>query len=160
MAFPVRLRQYRKKNIQPEQAPVVEGIFDLVMCFGTFDIFHPGHEFYLSYAAKLARNMIVVIARDTRVLDRKKAAALHDELARQKVVAKHFPEARVILGDVDDIFAPIRRERPDILAFGYDQYFPEAELRAFFPDVQIVHVPAFEPKKWKSSLLKKKHEKK
>lgn len=41
--------------------------FSRVMCFGTFDIFHPGHEFYLGEAAKLADMMTVVIARDHRV---------------------------------------------------------------------------------------------
>jgi|GEM_PF-7070934 glycerol-3-phosphate cytidylyltransferase-like family protein len=42
--------------------------FDHVMTFGTFDIFHPGHRFYLSEAQKFARKMTVVIARDARVL--------------------------------------------------------------------------------------------
>jgi bifunctional ADP-heptose synthase (sugar kinase/adenylyltransferase) len=42
-------------------------LFDHVMCFGTFDIFHPGHKYYLSEAAKYATEMTVVIARDDRV---------------------------------------------------------------------------------------------
>ncbi len=42
-----------------------------VMCFGTFDIFHPGHEFYLSEAEKLADTMTIVIARDHRVFSGK-----------------------------------------------------------------------------------------
>ncbi len=42
--------------------------FDHVMTFGTFDIFHPGHVFYLSEAQKFADTMTVVIARDARVL--------------------------------------------------------------------------------------------
>ena len=47
--------------------PFPERLFDHVMCFGTFDIFHPGHIFYLTEAEKLARKMTVVIARDHRV---------------------------------------------------------------------------------------------
>ena len=42
--------------------------FDHVMCFGTFDIFHPGHVFYLSEAQKFAQEMTIVIARDKKVL--------------------------------------------------------------------------------------------
>jgi glycerol-3-phosphate cytidylyltransferase-like family protein len=45
--------------------------FGHVMCFGTFDIFHPGHQFYLSEAAKLATCMTIVIARDHRVFSGK-----------------------------------------------------------------------------------------
>ncbi len=41
--------------------------YNHVMCFGTFDIFHPGHVFYLSEAEKLAPKMTIVIARDARV---------------------------------------------------------------------------------------------
>lgn len=41
--------------------------FDHVMCFGTFDIFHPGHVFYLSESQKFAHKMTVIIARDSRV---------------------------------------------------------------------------------------------
>lgn len=42
-----------------------------VMCFGTFDIFHPGHEYYLGEAQKLADIMTIVIARDHRVFSGK-----------------------------------------------------------------------------------------
>ncbi len=45
--------------------------FHHVMCFGTFDIFHPGHVFYLSEAQKLADTMTIVIARDHRVFSGK-----------------------------------------------------------------------------------------
>jgi bifunctional ADP-heptose synthase (sugar kinase/adenylyltransferase) len=56
------------QNIQKKHPPVtLEKEFDHVMCFGTFDIFHPGHEFYLREAQKFARNMTIVIARDHRV---------------------------------------------------------------------------------------------
>jgi cytidyltransferase-like protein len=38
-----------------------------VMSFGTFDIFHPGHIYYISEAEKLAGSLTIVIARDARV---------------------------------------------------------------------------------------------
>jgi FAD synthetase len=38
-----------------------------VMCFGTFDVFHPGHIYYITEAEKLADTLTIVIARDTRV---------------------------------------------------------------------------------------------
>ena len=156
MTFPLYLHWQAKKHIPSDESSVPEWVFDIVMCFGTFDIFHPWHEFYLSYAQKLAKNMIVVVARDSRVMKNKKNAPLYDELSRQRTVAEHFPEAQVILGDEDDIFAPIRHEHPDVLAFGYDQYAPESEIKALFPEMILVRVPSFEPHKWKSSLLREK----
>ena len=49
----------------------IQNTFDHVMCFGTFDIFHPGHAFYLSEAQKFAKKMTIVIARDHRVFSGK-----------------------------------------------------------------------------------------
>lgn len=39
----------------------------LVMTFGTFDMFHPGHVYYLSEARKLGDELITIIARDVTV---------------------------------------------------------------------------------------------
>lgn len=38
-----------------------------VMAFGTFDIFHPGHVYYLTEAERLGDTFTIVIARDERV---------------------------------------------------------------------------------------------
>ncbi len=38
-----------------------------VMTFGTFDMFHPGHEYYLSEARKLGDTLITIVARDVTV---------------------------------------------------------------------------------------------
>ena len=37
------------------------------MAFGTFDLLHPGHEFYINEAQKHCAELVVVIARDSRV---------------------------------------------------------------------------------------------
>lgn len=125
------------------------------MCFGTFDIFHPGHEFYLSEAAKLADQMTIVIARDHRVFSGKWRDPVHDELLRRDIVERAFPDAHVILGHESDIFAPIREFSPDLLAFGYDQKVPESKINELFPDIEIVRLGGYEVERWKSSLLRK-----
>jgi len=38
-----------------------------VLAFGTFDILHPGHEFYLKEAKKHGDILDVVVARDSTV---------------------------------------------------------------------------------------------
>ena len=143
------------KSIQKNQhKPNVEKEFDHVMCFGTFDIFHPGHIFYLSEAQKFAKKMTIVIARDHRVFSGKWRDPLHDEMSRLKNVQKEFPDTRVILGDESDIYAPIRACQPDILAFWYDQRVPEERIRELFPHTQIVRIGGYETDTWKSSILR------
>lgn len=39
----------------------------VVMTFGTFDVFHPGHRFYLSEARKLGNRLLVIVALDSTV---------------------------------------------------------------------------------------------
>jgi len=39
----------------------------VVMTFGTFDMFHPGHRYYLSEARKYGDILIVVVALDATV---------------------------------------------------------------------------------------------
>lgn len=39
----------------------------VVLTFGTFDIFHPGHEYYLREAKKHGDKLVTVIARDQTV---------------------------------------------------------------------------------------------
>jgi FAD synthetase len=135
--------------------PHTDERFDHVMCFGTFDIFHPGHEFYLSQSQKFAHKMTVVIARDHRVFSGKWRDPVHDESVRLQSVQSVFPTAHVILGDERDIFAPIRELHPDLLAFGYDQRVPEDKIRELFPDITIVRIGGHETEKWKSSLLRR-----
>lgn len=133
--------------------------FDHVMCFGTFDIFHPGHMFYLSEAQKFAHEMTVVIARDKKVLTVKWREPEDNEEKRRENVQKVFPFARVILGDESDIFTPIRTLHPDILVFGYDQLIPEEELHELFPAIAMERIGGFETEKWKSSLLRSEQKK-
>lgn len=77
--------------------------------------------------------MTVVIARDHRVEVLKwRIPQDHEEVEGQNV-AKAFPEMTVILGDEHDIFAPLRKYHPDVLAFWYDQRVPEEKIHELLP---------------------------
>ena len=129
-----------------------------IMTFGTFDLFHKWHMFYLTEAKKLGAELYIVIARDERVLKWKWKHPIEGEDTRKKNVQKAFPDATVILGDVIDIFEPIRKYAPDVLVFWYDQKAPEEQIHRIFPSVQITRIPSFEPDIWKSSKLRNNHE--
>jgi cytidyltransferase-like protein len=68
-----------------------------VMAFGTFDLFHPGHKHYLDTALALGDELIVIVARDSRVLTVKLRSPIHTELTRLDNVSNACPEAMVIL---------------------------------------------------------------
>ena len=129
-----------------------------VMCFGTFDLFHPWHVYYISEAEKLGDDLFIVIARDARVHQIKGRPPHDSEDLRQSNVAHAFRDATVVLGDESDIFAPLREHHPDILAFGYDQQVPEGEIQKHFPDVEILRIAGYDTERWKSSLLRARKE--
>ena len=143
-----------KNSINSTQGTTPDKQLDQVMCFGTFDIFHPGHVFYLSEAEKYAKKMTIIIARDHRVSSGKWRDPIHSETERLNNVQKSFPDATVMLGNETDIFAPIREIQPNILAFGYDQRVPEDKIHELFPNIEIVRINGYETDKWKSSLLR------
>lgn len=129
------------------------------MAFGTFDIFHKGHEYYLESAKKRCYELTVVVAREKRILERKKRQPIYTEEERVEAISRAFPEYNVILWDNDDILMPIRMHEPEVVFFWYDQEVPEWIIREQFPGIAIEYIDAFEPNIYKSSLLRKDHKK-
>ena len=121
-----------------------------VLLFGTFDHFHPGHQFVLEEAAKRGE-VFVVIARDRNVERIKNLTPSHTELERMASVQKALPSAQVVLGDPTDFLAPVRAIQPDLILLGYDQRMPpgvsEDQLGA-----PVERLPSFAPEKHKSSI--------
>ncbi len=126
-----------------------------VLVFGTFDLLHPGHRFVLTEAQKRG-DLHVVVARDATVARMKNLTPHHSEAERAAMIKAAFPEAQVRLGSGDgDFLAPVRDVQPDLIVLGYDQGLPPGVTETDFP-CQVERLPAFEPDKWKSSLLRLK----
>ena len=89
-----------------------------VLALGTFDTLHPGHEFYLQEAKKLGDKLIVVVARDSTVLDVKKRKSLQTQEERVAALKKlsYVSDARV--GHEKDKLQIVEEINPDVLAFG------------------------------------------
>ncbi|MBP6921397.1 adenylyltransferase/cytidyltransferase family protein [Candidatus Gracilibacteria bacterium] len=130
----------------------------IVMTFGTFDMFHPGHLYYLSEAKKLGEHLITVVARDSTVLEIKGKNPRETEKMRLKKVGECGYVDEVILGSENNHYAVIGDKKPTILCFGYDQRsFNNEKLDAYLEknhlNPEIITLSAFEPEKWKSSKL-------
>lgn len=133
------------------------------MLFGTFDLIHPGHEHLFLQALQLAQRaqpfLIVSVARDKNVKRIKGRQPLHNEKKRLAAIKAHPLVDRAILGALGDHIPHIIKQKPDIIALGYDQksYIRglEATLKKKGLKVKIVRLRAYQPRKYKSSILKK-----
>ena len=126
-----------------------------VLCCGTFDHLHPGHESFLQQAAALGDELCVVVARDENVQRIKARRPDGSETARLEAVtavscvddARLGYEGSNFLRVVEDI-------KPDVIAIGYDQQVPSG-LSDAFPSCEIVVLKPFQPDRYKSSLFRK-----
>jgi len=109
----------------PGEYADVDGI---VVAQGTFDVLHPGHVHYLREARSMGERLHVIIARRENVTH-KEPPVLPDHQRREMVAALQ-PVDRAIVGHPEDIFVPIERIRPDVIALGHDQHHREEGLRA------------------------------
>lgn len=94
-----------------------------IMVFGTFDGLHPGHLSFLKQARKLAPEsfLIVSIARDENVKYIKGKYPNKNEKKRMLLIEKSKLADKVVLSGIKNHFPHILKERPDIIALGYDQ---------------------------------------
>lgn len=128
------------------------------MVFGAFDILHPGHIWFLRNAKKNGKSLIVVIGRDTTLMHLKKKPPLNDENKRKRAVQSTAIADRVILGDKEDPYRLIIKEKPDIICLGYDQHFFVDGLKKLreeqFHGLQIKRLPPFKADRYKSSKIR------
>ena len=130
-----------------------------VMVFGTFDIFHKGHENFLRQAKRYGDYLIAVIARDRTVEIVKGKSSRYSEKYRQQRVRDSGLADEVILGRLGNKCAVIEKYRPDVICLGYDQASFVDNLTQFLfssglKNVEVKRLRAYKPKIFKSSKLK------
>ncbi|MCC7468971.1 MAG: FAD synthase, partial [Burkholderiaceae bacterium] len=99
-----------------------------VVATGTFDLLHPGHLYYLEESRRLGDELYVIIARDANVRHKPRPVIPEDQ--RMKMVGALKPVDHAVLGDLHDMFRPIREIQPGIITIGFNQHFDEAKLVA------------------------------
>lgn len=128
-----------------------------VLCFGTFDRLHPGHEDYFRQASELGDRLVVVVARDETVQNVKGHEPLQPENVRLEAVAHHPLVSEARLGLPGDKYRIIEEIQPDIILLGYDQQaFTESleqVLRARGVSCTVKRANPYKPEIYKSSLL-------
>jgi FAD synthetase len=132
-----------------------------VMVFGTFDILHPGHIYFLDAAKKYGDFLIVSVAREKYVRKRKKRKPVHSEQDRKKMVTALESVDKVVLGSTGDYIRHIVGQKPDVVCLGYDQQAFTKDLKkklieAGLKKVRIVRLKSYKPSLYKSNRIMRK----
>lgn len=104
-----------------------------VMAQGTFDVLHPGHLHYLRESRGHGDSLTVVIARDSRVQDRKDL--FFDEEERRELVGALEVVDEAVLGSEGDIYSTVEEVDPDVITLGCDQGHDPAEVEELAEEV-------------------------
>ncbi len=133
-----------------------------VLAFGTFDLLHEGHGFYLREAKKLGGKLVVIVARDLNVWRAKGYLPRQSEKERLKAVKKLKFVNRALLGDeeYESRYRLVKKINPDIIALGYDQRpsdeFLRSELRKLHLSPEIVRIAPYRPEMHKTSKIRER----
>jgi cytidyltransferase-like protein len=130
-----------------------------IMVFGTFDGLHEGHINFFKQAKNLMKSsfLIVSIARDKNVIKIKKKKPILSENERFALVKKSKFVDKVVLAGKVKYLPHILKEKPDIIALGYDQKAYVKNLKKDLKNkgilVKIIRLKPYKEKIYKSHLL-------
>ena len=128
------------------------------MVFGTFDVIHPGHLYFLEKAKEKGDYLVVVVARDFTVKKLKGSFPVNNESKRLKEVSEIKSVDKAVLGSEKDELKVVEENKPDIICLGYDQSFftenLEERLAQRGINAEVVRLDAYKSEKYKSSKLK------
>jgi len=132
-----------------------------IIVFGSFDILHKGHFYFLKQAKSYGNYLIVVLARDKTIEQLKNRKPLNNEKKRKANLEKIDIVDKVLLGNLKDKYKVIEEQKPDIICLGYDQKFfvnsLKQELAKRNLNIKIVKLKPYKPEIYKSSKLKTKN---
>lgn len=131
-----------------------------IMVFGTFDGLHSGHINFFKQAKNLVKNsfLIVSIARDKNVIKIKGGKPILSENERLNLVKKNKFVDKVVMAGKTKYLSHILKEKPDIIALGYDQKAYVQELKKDLKNkdilIKIIRLNPYKEKIYKNRLLK------
>ncbi len=125
----------------------------IVMNFWTFDIFHPGHKFFLFESRKYGDKLITIIARDENVEKLKWSFPKNSEDERLKEIEKSKIPDKVLLWDKKNPLKWIDFYKPRIIALWYDQVWFSKLLHD--RSIEIIRIWSYKKEIYKSSKIKK-----
>jgi cytidyltransferase-like protein len=138
-----------------------------VVVFGVFDLFHPGHEYFLTQALEYAsgdRHNVHVVLTTAEIVQKLKNKTPRDvySIRKSNLVDWGIPETNVFESDSElGTYTVFQRINPDIVCFGYDQNGLQQDLTTRIQagtvkvnsEIKLVVIPAFCTDVYKTSIL-------
>jgi len=90
---------------------------DIVLCYGHFDLIHPGHLRYLQYAKTLANNLVVALMSDKELNGENQKSYLEDERA-ESVANLQIVDNVIVLNNELTLDCLIDIVKPKVLVLG------------------------------------------
>jgi len=128
-----------------------------VLVFGTFDIIHPGHQWFLRKASSYGDRLLAVVSRDRFVRDWKGKSTVRDELSRIRELEESGLVDRAVLSDPEiRTYRIVEELQPDVICLGHDQSALLDDLRKWLHktdhrDIAIEILPPWHRRKYSSS---------
>ena len=112
-----------------------------VLAVGVFDLLHAGHLHYLEQAKLLGDELVVIVAHDDTVRQRKHEPITLQNM-RKKMVEGLKPVDLVHIGNPPGIsmFDILVDIKPDIIALGYDQEHAEEGIKNELAERNLSHI--------------------
>ena len=142
-------KYYVKQNYRKKVKVVLTG--------GVFDILHKGHLYTLKKAKSYGDMLVVAVAKDKFVEKAKGIKPLHDQKTRCAKVNK-IKEVDVAVPGMTNRTRFVEIIKPDLIVYGYDQYPYQYPFVSGLNYVKLR--TSFKEKTYKSSILRRKEEKK
>lgn len=128
------------------------------MIFGTFDIVHLGHLHFFQQAKKYGDQVIAVVSRDDRAEHIKQKKLVHTEKERKIFLESIRYIDRVLLGDKKDVYALIKKIKPDVILLGYDQiHFTDVlkeKIETFGLKTKVIRAKPYKPQNFKTQKIR------
>lgn len=100
-----------------------------VLAGGVFNVIHPGHCHFLRQASRLGSELVVVVASAKTAGNAGKKNVFPAKMRADMVASLRFV-SRAVEGKHGGMADTIKREKPDVIAVGYDQDMDEIRKAA------------------------------
>lgn len=112
-----------------------------VVAVGVFDLLHAGHLHYLEQAKALGDELVVIVAHDDTVRQRKHEPVTSAEL-RRRMVEGLKPVDTAVIGSPPSasMYEILDLIEPDVICLGYDQEHAEARIRRDLAGLGLDHI--------------------
>jgi len=148
-----------KAQIKKDQKEILSHTLN-VLSFGSFDVVHPWHFYYLFEARKYGTHLITIIATDANIAKIKWKPPKNPLLHRVEDVMKLEICDEVVAWSESAPLSWIAQYTPHSICLGYDQRGPfvdrlPLEIKNMWLESELIRIPSLQPEIYKSSLLKK-----